>query len=195
MAAKATQRRGLELTEHILDAAYDFLLDQGYAELTIEGVAARAGVSKATIYTRWATKFSLITEATTRRIGYIDVPDLGSFEGEVTFLLTERLSLFGSAEATDLYSALLAAAAEDPESSQALADHTESMQRAVDPMIERGIARGELAEDIDVDALKNLLPAALAFRALLVRSPPSKEFAAHVSSIICRGAMKAGVEH
>ena len=42
-----------------------------------------AGVSKATIYTRWSTKYALVTDAATRRIEYIDIPDLGQFEAEV----------------------------------------------------------------------------------------------------------------
>lgn len=190
--ARTTQRRGDELTAHILDATYEYILGEGYADLTIDAIAARAGVSKATIYTRWSTKYALVTDAAIRRIEYIDVPDLGCFEDEVCYLMNERANLLGSVEATGLYGALLAAAAEAPECSVALAEHTAAMQRSVDELIDRGIDRGEIAASVDRDALKNLLPAALVFRALLVRTSPSADFAGAVADIICHGALGRG---
>lgn len=95
-----TRRRGDALEHALLDAAWDELQAVGYAGLTIEAVADRAGTSRAVLYRRWPKRAELVV-ATLRRHRPIisgEVPDTGSLRGDVLALLTqmsERIAITG----------------------------------------------------------------------------------------------------
>ena len=84
-------RRGRPLDEacgpNILDATLDIVAEVGYAGLTVDAVAQRAGVGKATIYRRWASKESLLLEAWRSCIAPIVQPDTGTLRGDVEAML------------------------------------------------------------------------------------------------------------
>jgi AcrR family transcriptional regulator len=83
------RRRGAELEEALLDAAWSELEQVGYAAFTYDGVAARAGTSKPVLYRRWPTKVDLVLAALqhgglfTRR----ELPDTGTLRGDILTLL------------------------------------------------------------------------------------------------------------
>jgi AcrR family transcriptional regulator len=83
------RRRGLSLETALLDAAWDELHVVGYAALTMDGVAARAGTSKAVLYRRWQNRAELILAAlhVHRPMVSGEVPDTGSLRGDVIALL------------------------------------------------------------------------------------------------------------
>jgi AcrR family transcriptional regulator len=88
-AEKIGRRRGAQLEEAILDAAWDELIERGYPGLTLESVAKRAGTSRPVLYRRWPSRTALATAALGRHIAQnpIVVPDLGSIRDEVCLLL------------------------------------------------------------------------------------------------------------
>lgn len=84
--------RDPHVDEAILSAAIDLLTEEGFARLSIEGVAARAGVGKATVYRRWESKTALVVDAIKERlVSSIDIPDTGDFQADVEALLTQIL--------------------------------------------------------------------------------------------------------
>ena len=85
-----TRRRGAALEEALLDAAWDELQAVGYANLTMEAVADRAGTSRAVLYRRWRNRTELVIAATRRHRPRLsgDVPDTGTLRGDVVALLT-----------------------------------------------------------------------------------------------------------
>jgi AcrR family transcriptional regulator len=85
-----TRRRGKELEEALLDAAWDELQEVGYAHLTMEAVAARAGTSRAVLYRRWSNRAALVIDAMRRHRPLLsgEVPDTGTLRGDVVALLT-----------------------------------------------------------------------------------------------------------
>jgi AcrR family transcriptional regulator len=85
------RRRGENLENALLEAAWDELVEVGYAALTMDGVATRAGTSRAVLYRRWARKDELALAAF-RHYGQthpIKVPDTGSLRGDLLALLRE----------------------------------------------------------------------------------------------------------
>jgi len=88
-ADKIGRRRGVQLEDAILDAAWAELLERGYPALTLEGVAKRAGTSRPVLYRRWPNRTALATAALGRHIAQnpIVVPDLGSVRDEICLLL------------------------------------------------------------------------------------------------------------
>ena len=88
---RPTRRRGEELENALLDAAWDELVENGYAGLTYEAVATRAHTSRAVLYRRWPDRESLV-RALVRRSGervQVQAPDTGSLRGDVIELLRE----------------------------------------------------------------------------------------------------------
>ncbi len=95
-----TRRRGAALEEALLDAAWDELQEAGYAGLTMEAVADRAGTSRAVLYRRWRSRAELVIVAMRRHRPMLsgEVPDTGSLRGDVLALLTrvsDRLTELG----------------------------------------------------------------------------------------------------
>src|SRR5687767_6181262 len=82
------------VTAAVLRAVVDLVTEQGIGAVTMDVVAARAGVSKPAIYRRWPTKQDLIIAAAETRIGVLSVPDLGDFRAELRFVLTARLEAY-----------------------------------------------------------------------------------------------------
>lgn len=90
-AEKIGRRRGVQLEDAILDAAWAELVERGYPGLTLEGVANRAGTSRPVLYRRWPSRTALATAALGRHIvqNPIVVPDLGSVRDEIGLLLRQ----------------------------------------------------------------------------------------------------------
>ncbi len=89
MEAEQNRRRGAELEDAILDAAWAELIEHGYAATTLESVAKRAGTSRPVLHRRWPSRVKLATAALARyfALNPIEIPDLGNFGAEISLLL------------------------------------------------------------------------------------------------------------
>jgi AcrR family transcriptional regulator len=88
-----SRRRGTPLEDAILDAAWAELVEHGYADMTLESVAKRAGTSRPVLHRRWPTRTKLATAAMARYLSLnpVSVPNMGSVRDEIRLLL-RRLS-------------------------------------------------------------------------------------------------------
>src|SRR6201996_1811668 len=88
---KAGRKRDDSRDEVILDAALAVLAEQGYENMTIDMVAAHAGMARATVYRRWTTKADLVFEAVSRMshsdVNLDQLPDTGSLHGDMTAMI------------------------------------------------------------------------------------------------------------
>ncbi len=87
----AGRRRGAELEDALLEAAWDELAEKGYASFTMDAVADRAHTSRPVLYRRWPDRHELVRAAIAHKLEHnrIDVPDTGSLRGDVLALLRE----------------------------------------------------------------------------------------------------------
>jgi AcrR family transcriptional regulator len=165
--------RSEEADQAILNATLRMLGTQGVAGTTIEGVAADAGVGKTTIYRRWPTKTDLILAAISDIVPPGDPPDTGSMAGDMAALAeTQQRRLAGSG-LSGIVPRVLAESMGDPDL------HRDFVDRVVDPFramlrlfIERGIERGELRPDLEVEALVDLLHSIPIYKILMSRGDP-----------------------
>ncbi|WCB38671.1 TetR/AcrR family transcriptional regulator [Gordonia polyisoprenivorans] len=112
--AAATRRRGAELDAAIFDAVLTELRDVGFADLTVEGVARRAGTSKAVLYRRWSTKLEMvITALANTRLADITPPDTGSLAGDLRGTILELLERL-AAQGREVALGIMAGAASEP---------------------------------------------------------------------------------
>ena len=178
----APQRRNPLSRHAILDAAFELCHERGYAAVTIEGVATRAGVGKQTIYRWWPSKGLLVLEAFRDRLD----PQLAAAPAAdrplagLPDLLRRTAQLLHHPLYGRMLADLVAAAQHDP----ALANdfhekvYRPNRERTLD-RIRRAQQAGQL-RDIDPDRVAGLLVGPLWFRLLLMHTPPTTEYAERV---------------
>jgi AcrR family transcriptional regulator len=144
---RKSRRRGAELEQAILDAAWAELEDVGYARFTIEAVATRAGTSKPVIYRRWASRAELAVAAWQRRVPTgRGAPDTGSLRSDLVSLFT-GVSRRMDAMMNEMIAGVMAEAFRHPEVADLLRGHLtrdSPLFRAVDAIVDRAVERGEL---------------------------------------------------
>jgi AcrR family transcriptional regulator len=89
--APTRRRRGQELEDALLEAAWEVLVTRGYGSFTIDAVAERAGTSRPVLYRRWHNREDLVLAAIRHGVtgGAMPVPDTGSLRGDVIALLSQ----------------------------------------------------------------------------------------------------------
>ncbi|RSM95289.1 TetR family transcriptional regulator [Nonomuraea sp. WAC 01424] len=116
----ATRRRGQRLDDAILDATWQVLQEAGYARLTFEAVAARAGTSRPVLNRRWLTRAELALAAMERAAPpVVAAPDTGSLRSDLVELLRQAVNGFGAVRG-EVLAGLLAETARDPDATAAV---------------------------------------------------------------------------
>jgi AcrR family transcriptional regulator len=157
----------------ILRAAAELLSEVGYDRLTIESIAARAGVAKTTIYRRWSDKPALIVAVIKRRA--LDAPPLNAPEDLRTALLHVMTHLATRLADQDLglLSALLAARRSDPALAEAVQPVLRQDAATMSGPLERAVAHsGEHLQPDFSDVLAEVAPALLLHEILLTGAAP-----------------------
>ncbi|WP_318209640.1 MULTISPECIES: TetR/AcrR family transcriptional regulator [unclassified Streptomyces] len=174
------------VTGAVLNAVVDMVHEQGIGAVTMDAVAARAGVSKPAIYRRWPTKQDLIIAAAETRIGILSVPDLDDFRAELRFVLTARLEAYRLPGTDRLIAGLIGAAAETGAVRGQYAEYTERITSETRRILERGIIRGDVAPDTDVRAAATLVAAPLIFRLIGEQEMPDARFVDSLVDLVAR---------
>jgi len=169
--------RDAHADEAILDAALAEVTEHGWGRACIDSVAARAGVSKATIYRRWPSKERLVFDAMLRVSEPVFEPaDTGSLRGDLIDQLGRVAELVNQPPGCDLLPQLLAAARVDPELRELHERASAHRRQLVRAAFVRAIERGELDATVDVDTLIDLLAGPVFFRALFGPGSPDPGF-------------------
>jgi AcrR family transcriptional regulator len=155
-----TRRRGAELEQAILDAAWDELSEVGYTALTIEAVAKRAGTSKPVIYRRWQSRAALVLSAWAHRQPIApQTPDTGSLRADLIWLY-ERVARRAAVLMNETIAGVMAEAFRHPEVITALRERMDNkpLTTSIETIVENAVARGEL-KPVTVPARAMRLPA------------------------------------
>ena len=167
--------RSAEAHRAILDAVFELLAEEGFGRLSIEGVAARAGVGKATVYRRWSSKVALVIEALdTRASERLSVPDTGTARGDLIEFLAQLVRIMAGPEGR-VVAPLLEGMSRSPELAEAFRrDLISPWRQITNEIIRRGIARGELRPDLHFDVALDA-PVSIVFHRLLITGEPVDE--------------------
>jgi AcrR family transcriptional regulator len=173
-----------------LAAALDLLASRGLAAMSIEEVAARAGVGKATIYRRWPSKGLLALDAfVTAFREQQPVPDTGTLRGDLIAALTAWVQLVTRTPMGPMLTGLIAEAQHDPGLRAAWRDRVlEPLRSQHRVMLDRAIARGELPATVDQEVILDLFFGAAQHRLLLGHLPLTDDFIGSVVDVILDGA-------
>jgi AcrR family transcriptional regulator len=166
----------------VLEAADDLLVERGFAGVTIEGIAARAGVAKQTIYRWWPSKVDVLLEAFTQDMAEnLTPPDHGDLGHDLRAHL-HRVALFlTESDPGAVFRALAGQAQHDPELATRLRTDYLSQQRERDRLpLERAVHRGQLPADLDLDVTVDQLVGPVYYRVLVTGEPATREFTDHL---------------
>jgi AcrR family transcriptional regulator len=156
----------------ILDATVRLLSEVGFAATTVEAVAARAGVGKATVYRRWPSKVPLVIDALdARAIEQVPIPRTGSVRGDLIEFLVGLVETMSGPDGR-LVAPLLAEISRNQELAEAFRRDLVAPRRAgMEEIMREGMARGELRPDLDVDLALDT-PVGIIFQRLLILGEP-----------------------
>ncbi|RZQ59398.1 TetR/AcrR family transcriptional regulator [Amycolatopsis suaedae] len=169
-------------------ATLELLTEVGYDGLTIEGVAARSGVNKTTIYRWWPSKDALLGSAMVEAdVLAIRLPDTGSLRGDLESLLRQIAALLTGPDTSPVVTALLGAATHRPELGEVVRRFFADRLGRELPMFERAVRRGELRDGVDPATVMDLLAGAVWVRALLRGQPPRPAYVRETVDLVLRG--------
>ncbi|SHG35780.1 TetR/AcrR family transcriptional regulator [Streptoalloteichus hindustanus] len=168
----ATGRRGRPRSTAVdwavEQATLDLLASAGYHGLTIEAVAARAGVGRPTVYRRWPTKDDLVVDVLSRAVPVMADPDTGDALRDLEVLAAGVLERLVAAGVGPVVLAVLGAAIDRPELASRLAERYLSPRLGVlSEVITRGVRAGQIRDDLDVEVVRDLVLGPLVYRVLL----------------------------
>ena len=181
--------RSAEADRAILTATVDLLAERGLAAMSIEEVAARAGVGKTTIYRRWPSKGLLALDAFVISFRAEQPrPDTGTLRGDLLSALHAWVRAVTQTAMGPLLTGLIAEAQHDAELRGAWRDRVlEPMRTQHRVMLDRAIERGEIPATVDRDVVLDLFFGAAEHRLLLGHLPMTGEFIADVVDVILAG--------
>jgi AcrR family transcriptional regulator len=165
---RAPHRRDENARLAVLHAADDLLVERGFGGVTIEGIAARAGVAKQTIYRWWPSKVDVLLDTLVDDASrQLAVPDTGSAIDDTRRYLRVLARFLTREPAGKVLLALLGEAQHDAEMAGVFHHRYLDPQRERErEMLKRGIAAGELPAALDVDAALDAMSGPIVYRAL-----------------------------
>jgi AcrR family transcriptional regulator len=155
--------------DDILEATREMLIEQGVHGLTVEGVAARAGVAKTTIYRRYRSKHELALAVLLDMVEQIvAVQDVGDTRAELIAFVDGGVRVLESTLMGRVMRGLVSDFATDPELGRAFREQVVSVRQAeVRRLLDRGIERGDLKPGANYDLVHELLFGPVYYRLLL----------------------------
>jgi AcrR family transcriptional regulator len=187
--ARRGRPRSAQADRAILQAATQILAERGLAGMSIEEVASRAGVGKATIYRRWPSRGTLALDAFLAEFqGQQPLPDTGTLRGDLLAALRAWVRSVTRTSAGAMLAGLIAEAQQDPGLAAAWRERVVERLRAQHKiMLDRAIQRGEIPPDTDQEVVLDLLFGAAYHRLLHGHAPLNDRFARRVVDLIVSG--------
>jgi AcrR family transcriptional regulator len=172
----------------ILEAVVDLLVEEGFGGLTIDAVAHRAGVGKATIYRRWEGKERLVLDAlAATKADAEEIPDTGSVRGDLIAIYAQMAEPVNQQTVVRLMPALASEAAINPDLSDRLKAFVSERRIPSRTVLDRAKERGEIAADADVDLCIDLLTGPFMYRLFFTGSKVDHKVIEDSIDVVLRG--------
>ena len=167
-APRRGRPRSKGVDESILVATLELAGEVGIKGMSMDELAQRAGVSKATIYRRWPSKEILVLQALQTAMRPLDDVDTGAIVEDLRRCLGQMVERMSKKDRmNDVLPHLIEMATHDATLRSAVDDYVENRRVPVRQILERAIGRGELAVDTDIEMLLDALLGPIIYRRLL----------------------------
>src|SRR5271165_4847548 len=177
----------------ILRSTLKLLQNTGFPELTIEAIAADAGVGKATVYRWWPNKGALVVDAFASSTAHkLHFPDTGSVYRDMSLQMKQVIAIFRSRRGR-IVAALVGGGQSDPELLEAFRERFLWPRRQeAYKTLRRGIERGELPKNLDLDLVLDILYGSIYMRFLIRHDDLSESYVSEVCRLVLDGASVNG---
>ena len=183
--------RTADVTRRVHQAVIDLIVSGGEEQCTFQNVARRAKVERSTLYRRYPSRWSMMSDAfASAYVDDLSFEPTGSFRGDLTCHLARVAHTLGS----PLGMAMLAAGAVarlDPASREAAGSFWEFRKRQQEHFVRAAIDRGELEPNISLEELFAAADGPLYFRLLIIGRPIDKEWVETTVDQVCRAFCRA----
>jgi AcrR family transcriptional regulator len=175
-------------TDAIVAAFYDELAEGGHDKLTMDRVAARAGVGKAALYRRWRSKEQMIAELVAA-LGHDEdtpAPDLGNLHDDLYALLTDTIAVGQDPLIRQVMAYAIAMARSSPDLVQAIRRVPGPSSEAGQVILQRAIDRGELAPDTDLQIALDIITGPMWMRVIIAGETLDPDYAKRLTAMVLR---------
>jgi AcrR family transcriptional regulator len=150
----------------VIDAARSLLAEKGFAGTTIEAIASRAGVGKATIYRRWPTREALLVAVTAVDLPPIEMPDSGDLRADLVHLFTQLSHQISSSGPASYMGDLISESTRNPAMRADFQRLVNARRALCAEVIDRAKQRGVVRKTVDPDLVLDLIGGAIVYRKL-----------------------------
>lgn len=185
-------RRSERSRRAVLDASAKLLTERGYTAITIEGIAAEAHVGKATIYRWWPTKAAIFMELYAELAREVTPPaDTGSVLQDVTLLIRGAFKLYRETAAGLALAGIIAEAQSNAAISRIVRnDFAPSRRHIILHLLERGVERGEISPDADLELISEVLAGASWYCVLVGSGQLTDRHATKITQAVLAGIIR-----
>jgi AcrR family transcriptional regulator len=177
-----------ETDRAIRDATRSLLSEMGYARLTVEGVAARSGVAKTTIYRRFPSKAELVFSVMVHPADLGAAPDTGSFQEDLAKVMGLIVEDISAATVGEALLGILVDMAREPALADAVRERFVGSERSwISEIVGRAAGRGEVAPDTDADLLLDLMIGSILSRVFVTGGAVDRRLEERVIDVIVEG--------
>ena len=196
LSGAAVQRTSV--TDALVRTFFDEWAEAGYAGISLERVAKRAGVGKAALYRRWSSKLEMASDLLARvGLSLTETGDMGSLEADIEAVLLAIRRVLRHRTIRRILADLHAEIGREPELADAIRPMQQTRRARAHALVDRAIARGELQGSVDRETIADLLAAPLYWRLVVVGGRSDREHVrrlARMSAAAARAAWSQSAE-
>lgn len=179
--------RSIEVDQAILQAATELLEEEGFDRLSMEAVAHRAGVGKATLYRRWSGKVELVIDIIEAAIAEFPIPDTGATRSDLVAMSKRARSMIEGRVGRIMHAVSLELSRNEVLAEAVRESLLEPRREALRGVIRRGVARGDLRPDVDVDLVLDAIVGTLHYRVQSMGEVPTDRDAEALVDLVLNG--------
>ncbi|WP_339821086.1 TetR/AcrR family transcriptional regulator [Paenibacillus sp. FSL R7-0216] len=188
MNTKRGRPRNLETQNAILAASYELLLEQGFGSVTVEKIAERAGVSKATIYKWWPNKAAVVMDGfLSASTAKIPVPDTGSVSQDLIIHVTRLVQFMTSREGSVIKELVGEGQVNVGLAETYRSRYFQPRRIEASQIIERGIRRGELKDQLDLELCLDQIYGPIFYRLLILSDGLDESYVENLVKLCLEG--------
>lgn len=171
--------RSAQSHQAILEAALELLAEVGFAAMSMDAIAARAGVGKTTIYRRYASKEELVADAIESIREEIVIPDTGNLQSDIDTLIQNAAQITLNPIGRQTVAMIISSASSNPQFAQIYwTKYLQPRRKALAVVLERAKARKEIQADLDSDLIFDTMSGIMLYA--LIFQPPYESWTTYV---------------
>ncbi|WP_433943795.1 TetR/AcrR family transcriptional regulator [Paenibacillus sp. SN-8-1] len=188
MQGKRGRPRNVETQSSILSASYELLLESGFGAVTVEKIAERAKVSKATIYKWWPNKAAVVMDGfLSAAAARLPVPDTGSVFQDILEHATNMARFMTSREGSILLEIIGEGQVDAALAEAFRTRYIQPRRLEVRDIIDRGLERGELEKNLDIALCTDLIYGPIFYRLLVTGDQINEDYVGQLVTQVFKG--------